>query len=377
MTTLLSDLKGAQISILVALFVASRPLSNKELSQETGYNDNETVAQALTKLSRRGLIVCLGNPNNRNEWALTANSQQFFLPQQSVQLASAEKPQSVLRESERLIESSMTLSDSSPTASAEKPQSPLAVSELPRQTNDHLAWAKKCALTAGQNHRDKLLTALIAGGIWPNLRAETLQRLLRHEKTRQVNYLADLLGHIAYSRSSDCPYTKPGAYLRDVLTRCEPCPPDYMPPSELDFEQLLLWALQDRRAPEVPPQSPLVEVEMVEPEPETPVAPDPILDTPMYQLSPVTPCALTPRQLWEQALEQLRLEMSPTTFEARLRDTTPINFVTGVLTIRVPNAYARDWLEHRLTPAIQRVVTALSQTTLEVQFRQEVSDASA
>jgi len=83
-TTLLSDLKGAQLSILVALWfghVDSHPsMSNRQLVDETGYTDPKTVASALLKLSRRALIVHTGKPGNRNEWSLTATCRQMFLP---------------------------------------------------------------------------------------------------------------------------------------------------------------------------------------------------------------------------------------------------------------------------------------------------------
>ncbi len=99
MTLLLSDLKGAQLSIIVALWfghVHGRPsLSNKDLAFETGYHDSKTMAEALQRLSQRGLVVCLGNPANRNEWTLTGASRQLFLPAGTPELESRENPDSL------------------------------------------------------------------------------------------------------------------------------------------------------------------------------------------------------------------------------------------------------------------------------------------
>ena len=106
MSLLLSDLKGAQLSIIVALWMAHlhglSSLSNKTLAFETGYHDSKTLAEALLRLSQRGLVVCLGNPANRNEWALTAACRQMFLPAEPAAIESRENPNSLAQNQNQL-----------------------------------------------------------------------------------------------------------------------------------------------------------------------------------------------------------------------------------------------------------------------------------
>lgn len=60
--------------------------------------------------------------------------------------------------------------------------------------------------------------------------------------------------------------------------------------------------------------------------------------------------------LWQGVLEELRLEMTKATFETWLRDTHAVGESDGALVVMVRNEYARDWLENRLSKAIQRVL---------------------
>jgi hypothetical protein len=76
---------------------------------------------------------------------------------------------------------------------------------------------------------------------------------------------------------------------------------------------------------------------------------------------------LTPEQLWQQALDQLRLLVPETTFQALFAETTghPHN---GGLAVRVPNPQSLAWIEARLTTPVQDALQAVGYTD-EVTFQ--------
>lgn len=71
--------------------------------------------------------------------------------------------------------------------------------------------------------------------------------------------------------------------------------------------------------------------------------------------------------LWKQALHELRFQMTRATFETWLQGT----YIAGVqgdgIVIAVRNEYARDWLENRLLPLVQRTLTGLLGRPVSVQ----------
>jgi chromosomal replication initiator protein len=74
------------------------------------------------------------------------------------------------------------------------------------------------------------------------------------------------------------------------------------------------------------------------------------------------------KQAWQAALGQLQMEMPKATYDTWVRDADFIAFEDGSFLIGVQNAYARDWLESRLTSTITRMLTGLMNCTVEVQF---------
>jgi chromosomal replication initiator protein len=81
-----------------------------------------------------------------------------------------------------------------------------------------------------------------------------------------------------------------------------------------------------------------------------------------------TPGALPPKEAWEVARSQLRLQMSKGTFETWVRDTTYLAHEDGAFVIGVPNAYAKDWLSMRLRPLIKRTLGAIVGHAVDVTF---------
>ncbi|MBT3388978.1 MAG: hypothetical protein HN413_01060 [Chloroflexi bacterium] len=75
-------------------------------------------------------------------------------------------------------------------------------------------------------------------------------------------------------------------------------------------------------------------------------------------------------QAWQAALGQLQLEMPKAAFDTWVRDTEFIRFddVTGIFTVCTRNAYARDWLEDRLTSTVQKLLSGIMNGDVRVKF---------
>jgi len=73
-------------------------------------------------------------------------------------------------------------------------------------------------------------------------------------------------------------------------------------------------------------------------------------------------------QAWQAALGQLQLEMPKAAFDTWVRDTELITYEDGAFTIGVKNAYARDWLEDRLSSTISKLLTGIMNRTVVVRF---------
>jgi len=71
---------------------------------------------------------------------------------------------------------------------------------------------------------------------------------------------------------------------------------------------------------------------------------------------------------WQAVLGQLQLEMAKATFDTWVRDAAFIAFEDGSYIIGVKNAFARDWLESRLTSTVTRLLVGLLDRTVEVRF---------
>jgi len=77
---------------------------------------------------------------------------------------------------------------------------------------------------------------------------------------------------------------------------------------------------------------------------------------------------MKPSQAWEAAVGQLQMEMPKAAFDTWVRDTALISYEDGEFTIGVFNAYARDWLESRLSSTLTRLLTGIMNAAVEVHF---------
>jgi len=62
------------------------------------------------------------------------------------------------------------------------------------------------------------------------------------------------------------------------------------------------------------------------------------------------------------------MEMPKASFDTWVRDTRIVGFEEGVCTIGVRNAYARDWLESRLSSTVTRLLMGIMNRDVDVQF---------
>jgi chromosomal replication initiator protein len=80
-------------------------------------------------------------------------------------------------------------------------------------------------------------------------------------------------------------------------------------------------------------------------------------------------------QAWQSVLGQLQMEMPRASFDTWVRDTRPVSYQDGTLTIGVRNAYARDWLESRLASTVSRLLVGIMNASVAVNFIVNSNDA--
>ena len=73
-------------------------------------------------------------------------------------------------------------------------------------------------------------------------------------------------------------------------------------------------------------------------------------------------------QAWHSVLAQLQMEMPRASYDTWVRDTRPIAYDNGLITVGVRNAYARDWLESRLANTVSRMLIGILNSNVSVNF---------
>src|SRR5512144_3254397 len=82
-------------------------------------------------------------------------------------------------------------------------------------------------------------------------------------------------------------------------------------------------------------------------------------------------------QAWQSVLGQLQMEMPRASFDTWVRDTRPVTYENGLLTVSVRNAYARDWLESRLASTVNRLLIGILNANVSVHFVVSQTDEAA
>lgn len=74
------------------------------------------------------------------------------------------------------------------------------------------------------------------------------------------------------------------------------------------------------------------------------------------------------QQAWQATMGQLQMEMSKAAFDTWVRNAEMLSHEETNFTIGVPNAYARDWLESRLSTTVTRCLTGILGRPQTVRF---------
>ncbi|KKM93079.1 hypothetical protein LCGC14_1212150, partial [marine sediment metagenome] len=81
------------------------------------------------------------------------------------------------------------------------------------------------------------------------------------------------------------------------------------------------------------------------------------------------------RRLWDEALKQLKGEVSRANFRTWLQGTTGEAFEGDVLVVGVPTVFYREWLEQRLVPHIRNTLAGLVERPVGVRFKVREDEA--
>ena len=74
------------------------------------------------------------------------------------------------------------------------------------------------------------------------------------------------------------------------------------------------------------------------------------------------------QEAWQAARGQLQMEMPKAAFDTWVRSVEFLSYEDGSFMLGVPNAYARDWLQNRLSSTIVRLLTGMMNRSVQVQF---------
>jgi chromosomal replication initiator protein len=74
------------------------------------------------------------------------------------------------------------------------------------------------------------------------------------------------------------------------------------------------------------------------------------------------------QQAWQATLGQLQMEMPKASYDTWVRNAEFVSHQQDTFTVGVPNAYARDWLESRLSSTVNRLLTGVMGRQQAVEF---------
>ncbi len=85
----------------------------------------------------------------------------------------------------------------------------------------------------------------------------------------------------------------------------------------------------------------------------------------------------TARDIWQTALGQLQLQVNATSFVTFLKETSGGDFDGSCFTVVAPNAFAREYLDGRLSSTIKRTLVEIVGGPLDVRFIVRSDEPSA
>jgi chromosomal replication initiator protein len=71
---------------------------------------------------------------------------------------------------------------------------------------------------------------------------------------------------------------------------------------------------------------------------------------------------------WQAALGQLQMDLPKASFNTWVRGAELLAYEDGSFMVGVKNAYARDWLDSRLSSTVSRILTGIMNRTIQVRF---------
>lgn len=71
---------------------------------------------------------------------------------------------------------------------------------------------------------------------------------------------------------------------------------------------------------------------------------------------------------WQAVLSTLQEDMPRASFDTWVRDTKPAEFTDNLLTVETKNAYARDWLNNRMTGKVNKILCDILRKPVSVRF---------
>lgn len=73
-------------------------------------------------------------------------------------------------------------------------------------------------------------------------------------------------------------------------------------------------------------------------------------------------------QAWQAVLGQLQMDMPKASYDTWVRHAEIVSYEDNVFIVGVPNAYARDWLDNRLSSKIKRLLCGVLNRTVSLRF---------
>jgi chromosomal replication initiator protein len=78
--------------------------------------------------------------------------------------------------------------------------------------------------------------------------------------------------------------------------------------------------------------------------------------------------SMNAQQAWQSALGQLQIEMSKAAYDTWVKNAELVSYDRDTFKVGVQNAYARDWLENRLTGTVSRMLSSIMEKPQLVEF---------
>jgi hypothetical protein len=396
--------------LLMLLFRLDKPVGESQIAQILDIHP-ETTRIYLRSLARLGLVT---RTHRFNGWTLTAGGRQMILGEgknpwpvlgSGKIKTSAENPRSILQahtpsaenprspaegpapsaENPRSISQALTPSAENPrsipegpAASAENPrsipESPPASAEIPRSR------PVAAASLSFKQKRNTAAAAIAAASVkispsrysrrWPNTK--------KKDRTATGSTRSDPL-----VRANLEAFAAIGLVRNDfVLEICkmDHVTPDYIlgQAKRLEAERryshgLLLTVIRSHdHLPEkyLPRPDPLPQSGPFETgqEPEDEPVPRPDIEPDPSICEPMSSNGITPAGAWSAALGQLKRDMPKAAYDKWVRDALLLSARDAVFVIAAPDAFARDWLESRLSTTVTRFLKGACNRPVSVRF---------